>query len=344
MRKIAFIGLIVLAASLAFTAFHITSRTNSKLGASDDRRATELFTAWKTASKKLYASAKEHEYRKGIFAANLKKVESHNAQKGVSYTMKLNDFADLTEQEFRAKLTFKSEVLSRQNSASLKSGLSQQPNFDWRQYLQQQSITAGVACNDNYAWVAAVTMNANFYIKQATPNVYSFSPQTYIDCSGNFGNYGCNGGNAFSSFNYSRSWGIDTLQDYPYTGYQKACRAALGYFKNSGIYVVPQYSNTDLYNQLASKNLIAVAIDISSAQFYQGGVFSGPCTTTVNHQLILLGAGNDVPSGKDYWLLLNTWGASWGENGYMRLQRFSIDGNPMYSSCGLNMFANFPTF
>lgn len=134
------------------------------------------------------------------------------------------------------------------------------------------------------------------------------------------------------------------MNDYPYYGVQRPCRVVTGQFVNRAVYNVQQLSNTGLYYSLSNKNVISALMDISGAQFYTGGIFTGPCSTSVNHNLLIVGAGTDTFSGVDYWLLMNTWGTQWGEGGFMRIARFKVDGNPTYSSCGLNMYATYPTF
>lgn len=310
----------------------------------------EAFNKFLQRYNKSYERPTEKAYRLKIFFKNLLSIELHNKNQDKTYTMAVNHFADLSNEEFESFISIRGSTNPTSSVQGLpverqqQAGLAQQANFDWRNYLQQQSITTSTGCNDNYAWVSAVNMNANYYIRRGSSNLYSFSPQTYIDCSANFGNQGCNGGYSLNSFRYSLNWGIDTLSDYPYYGVQRPCRASTGYFKNSNIYQVASLSNTDLYNKLSAKNVISAAIDISGAKFYSGGVFTGPCTTSVNQGVLLVGAGSDVASGLAYWLIMNTWGSFWGESGYMRIARFNVDGSQSYSSCGLNMFAVFPTF
>jgi len=349
--------LYIVAAALAILAVIVPGFTHFRQTKSLGQVAiplevTEAFNTWTTKYRKTYSSPADKNFRLQVFYKNYLSIKAHNSNYKKTYTQGLNQFADITPQEFASKLSGDSEST---RSSSLVNGmaapetekpksLQQQANFDWRNYLQQTSISGSTSCNDNYAWVGAVVQNADYYISMNSPINYSFSPQTYIDCSGNFGNYGCNGGWAVNCFSYSQQWGVDTTSNYPYYGYQRPCRATTGYFKNSNIYKVASLSNTDLYNKLASKKVISAAIDISNAQFYTGGVFTGPCTTNVNQGVVLVGAGIDPASSTPYWLILNTWGSMWGEGGYMRIARFTVDGNQNYSSCGLNMFASYPTF
>ncbi|KAF9619649.1 hypothetical protein IFM89_007970 [Coptis chinensis] len=86
---------------------------------------------------------------------------------------------------------------------------------------------------------------------------------------------------------------------------------------------------------------IAVAIDASGSafQFYSSGVFTGDCGTQLDHGVTAVGYGT-ASDGTKYWLVKNSWGTSWGENGYIRMQR---DIDTEGGICGIAMMASYPT-
>jgi len=342
MRKLAIVAVLGLAVLTAAAGFFFCPKARATVPI----KVVEAYKIWTSKYGKLRSTPQEADYRLRVFHKNYELVEKHNQAKQ-TWTMALNQFADQTEEEFKSMLT--QTPLQTVEGATIyqpeaeQKSLAQTPNFDYRNWLPFPYISGSSTCNDNYAWISAFNMNSNYYMDKQSPIAYKFSPQTYIDCSGNFGNSGCNGGWAANSFKYSNQWGIDTLDDYPYTGYQKACRATMGYFKNSGMTQTPFGSNTALYSALAGRKMISVGIDITGARFYNGGVFEGPCSDQPNQNMLLLGAGADPQNGKFYWLLLNTWGQFWGEGGFMRLIRYTNDG-PTQTSCGITKQAFFPTF
>jgi len=72
--------------------------------------------------------------------------------------------------------------------------------------------------------------------------------------------------------------------------------------------------------------------------FYTGGIYDNPdCGTELDHSMLITGYGNS--SGINYWTLKNSWGSSWGEQGYVRIQRSS--GN-VTAVCGINLAASYP--
>ncbi|CAM8956913.1 unnamed protein product [Rhodiola kirilowii] len=87
---------------------------------------------------------------------------------------------------------------------------------------------------------------------------------------------------------------------------------------------------------------VSVAIDASGSdfQFYSSGVFSGSCGTQLDHGVTAVGYGVDTDGTTEYWLIKNSWGASWGEEGYIRMQR-GIDAAE--GLCGIAMEPSYPT-
>jgi len=82
---------------------------------------------------------------------------------------------------------------------------------------------------------------------------------------------------------------------------------------------------------------IAIEADQSSFQFYSSGVFTGPCGSNLDHGVTLVGYGTDETTSLDYWIVKNSWGSSWGENGYIRIVR----GKNM---CGISLMASRPYY
>lgn len=340
---------LIIAGILAIASALISIRLAQQKDHQLSMEEVATFNTWVVRNSKQYSTPSEKTYRTRIVLQNKQLVDLHNADPKKAYSMALNHLADLTEEEFRSKYLsskpFENENVAKATEAVSEPNLKQQSNFDLLNYLQQQIIYPNNECNDNYAWISAISMNANYYIQRQRPIQYQFSPQTYIDCSANFGNTGCGGGNTVNSYTYSVNYGIDTLADYRYIGRQQACRAATGFFKNAGHRVVTSLSNTELYQTLATmKYVITAYVDLSQARFYNGGVFQGPCSSDPNHGVLLVGAGTDPLRNLPYWLIMTSLGPLWGENGKMRLARFAVDGQLPFSSCGLNRYAAFPWF
>jgi hypothetical protein len=90
-----------------------------------------------------------------------------------------------------------------------------------------------------------------------------------------------------------------------------------------------------------AKQPVTVGIEVEltgGLRLYQGGIFSGDCTSDVNHAVVVVGWGSE--DGQDYWLIQNSWGLNWGEGGYFRLARGpGPDGN---GECGILFMPSYP--
>jgi C1A family cysteine protease len=170
----------------------------------------------------------------------------------------------------------------------------------------------------------------------------SLSEQQLVDCDVKNGNQGCQGGLMEDAFTFIiNNGGLTTDKDYPYEGKDGTCnkeKAKHHAVSISGYEVVPA-SNEAKLKAAAAHQPVAVAIDAGSYlfQLYSEGVFSGLCGKQLNHGVNVVGYG-EVNSDK-YWIVRNSWGAEWGESGYIRMKRDTFDKDGL---CGIAMLASYP--
>ena len=128
--------------------------------------------------------------------------------------------------------------------------------------------------------------------------------------------------------------GISTASDYPYTAATGFCQADWGgAVQVSEVNPVKSYSQSALTAAIAN-GVTAVTIESASLAFrsYTGGVISDPsCGTSLDHAVAAVGYGTDATTGLDYYLVRNSWGADWGDHGYVKIARVG-DG---YGICGI---------
>ncbi|PKU74158.1 KDEL-tailed cysteine endopeptidase CEP1 [Dendrobium catenatum] len=175
-------------------------------------------------------------------------------------------------------------------------------------------------------------------------NLISLSEQELIDCNVNGQSHGCNGGLVDDAFQFIiDNGGIDTEINYPYNEADGSCssnKESKSAVMISGFEDVPSNSESSLLKAVSIQP-VSVAIDGGDPNFknYAGGIFTGPCNTELNHAVTAIGYGIDT-DGTKYWLLKNSWGTSWGDDGYIKIQR---DIDAVEGLCGLATQASYPT-
>ena len=165
--------------------------------------------------------------------------------------------------------------------------------------------------------------------------------QQIIDCDSS--NLGCGGGIISNSLQYIANNGLCALSTYPYTSSKGACAAAScsRITKTNGYRNVPSNSQSAFETALRTVPVV-VAVDAGTQawQFYKSGVVTSSCGTSLNHAVLAIGFGTDSSTGISYWRIKNSWGTSWGENGYIRLGRGSQYGSQ--GTCGVLMQPSYP--
>jgi len=296
------------------------------------------FVRFKSEYGKKYSSLEEELHRMKIFQSNLKKIADHNATPGVTWTMAVNQFADLTEEEFKTEML--GGYIRTPQSGNLATGVKMEigelpDSVDWREAGVVTDPKNQGSCGS--CWAFATTENIESYAAINNVTLTKLSTQEVTTCTPNpmhcGGTGGCMGSIPQLGYNYVQLFGLATDHDYPYwsgvTGMAGRCKYDLErrtpVVGITGYNTLPPNDMEATMTHLATVGPLAVAADASPMQFYGSGVFSGCSYNSnigLNHAIQMVGYGTDPQHG-DYWLVRNSWGAMWGEHGYIRLQRES---------------------
>ena len=291
-----------------------------------DKSPKELFKVFHLVYKKDYPlDSQEAMIRYRIFKDNLKTIKETNA-KNLSYKFGVNQFTDLTPEEYKSKYLTNFENLKsqiqRQGLLTYKSNKNKfievpklRTKIDWKG-LFNPAREQGL-CGSCWAFASTGALEANWWKQNQSQKKISLAPQQLVDCSK--ANLGCGGGWLGPTFNYLIKEGVVEEDNYKYMENEGNCnipysarRIKIKDFKGCD-----DCSLEEWYGML-QQGPIAILIDASQFQFYYGGIMVFDTCIQTTHAIIATGWDSDAQG--DLVTIRNSWGPSWGEGGYMRLR------------------------
>lgn len=276
---------------------------------------------------KRYSSLEELETRFSIFRKNLMMIREHNEKN--MFSMRVNQFADLTQEEFKA---YVGVMPLKRIRCGVFSEITDTPSsIDWRTKGAVSSVKDQGQCGSCWTFSATGAIEGAWAI--AKGQLYNLSEQQMVDCAKlKYEGMGCNGGQMDGAFNFVIENGQCELSSYPYTAKDGLCQQCLPVVNiTSCMDVIP--NNVAALKTAVSRQPVSVAIEADTRyfQFYSGGVLTSPeCGTNLDHGVLIVGYG--VENSTDYWLVKNSWGTTWGEDGYVKIANV----------CGITMNPSFP--
>jgi len=300
---------------------------------------------------KSYRDEDERAHRMSVFKANLRRARRHQrldptAVHGVTM------FSDLTPAEFRRQFL----GLRRSSARDLLKGSSAHKapilptdglpaDFDWREHGAVGPVKNQGSCGSCWSFSTSGALEGAHYL--ATGKLEVLSEQQMVDCDHECDasdprscDAGCNGGLMTTAFSYlEKVGGLESEKDYPYTGSDGTCK----FDKSKIVAQVKNFSVVSVDEDQIAANLVkhgplAIGINAVFMQTYIGGV-SCPyiCGRHLDHGVLLVGYGSAgyAPirfKEKPYWIIKNSWGENWGENGYYKICR----GPHVKNTCGVD--------
>tara|TARA_B100000686_G_C16769204_1_gene963903 strand:+ start:70 stop:1017 length:948 start_codon:yes stop_codon:yes gene_type:complete len=267
------------------------------------------------------------------FKNNVDFIEKHNKDEH-SYTLELNQLSD-------QKISSNHIIYHHSNSSYEGDDKNIIPPFsiDWREKDVITAVKNQGRCGSCWSFSATGSIEAIHAIK--TGVLLNISEQQLIDCSVDNGNKGCHGGSMDAAFKYVIDNGLCSENDYPYEAMEGQCMDCKEIVNISDYKDVIQ-NNEEILKRVVHQQPVSVAIqaNLKSFQLYSSGIYSDPtCGTQLDHGVLIVGYGHDLFHNMDYWIVKNSWGPLWGENGYIRIQR-NIENNS--GLCGIAMQPSIP--
>ena len=211
-------------------------------------------------------------------------------------------------------------------------------SIDWRNFDVVTPVKDQGYCGSCWSFSATGSMEGAWALYSG--DLIELSEQQLIDCSISYGDLACNGGLMDNAFEYAIDNSMCSEEEEPYLEKISNCKVCenIAHFTSC----VDVTSGNELHLKEAVFNTpVSVAIDANNDifQFYSSGIIKqDDCSTNLDHGVLVIGYGEE--NGVKYWLLKNSWGESWGENGYFRLERMDKENND--GTCGITMQASYP--
>lgn len=308
------------------------------------------FKAWSTAFGRSYSSVTEESEKFLVWLDNLHTIATSNSE-DLSYKLGLNQFSDMTADEFRYYIHGEDGSCFKPEERNLLSNIMGQDividtedasqstasEVDWTKKGVVTPVKNQGQCGSCWAFSTTGALECNYAIENGELN--SLSEQELVDCAGilRYGCNGCSGGQMTGGMKYAANEGGLCLEsNYKYTAKDGTCQASScgkRYDSNTGYDEVTQYSSSAL-EAAVNKGCVSIGIeaDETAFQHYSSGVLTGTCGAKVDHGVLVVGYGEE--NGKKFWKVKNSWGATWGEKGYVNICR-DCHKNGKDGECGI---------
>jgi len=341
MRK-GFASLAVVGVAAVVAVFALTQSPKSSSLYSNTLTAEDMeFLKYVTKFGKSYGTKEEFDFRADLFKKNLAAIAEENSRNENTFTVGVNKFADWTPAEYRRMLAYK-PVRGAKKLAEAKN-VSIPASVDWRLEGAVNPVKDQGQCGSCWAFSGVGVLESRYKIFKGT--LFNLAEQQLVDCARGvpYSSEGCNGGEMTDVFDYSAKKGVMLTSDYPYKAYDEPCKydaTKATPVKGTGHLMVQANSAVSLKTAIADGPVsVAIEADTFVFQFYTGGILNSPkCGTDLDHGVIAVGYGVDTAKG-EYYIVRNSWGASWGVKGYINIA--VVEGQGI---CGIQMEPTYPGF
>ena len=348
--SLAIVGVAACVAVYALNSYSAPETTN--LADRNPPLTPEDFQYFKYVSEfgKSYGTKEEFNFRASLFKKNLASLMKENSKNENTFHLGLNQFADYTPEEYKKLLGYKGQKKLRQGDVKVLPTDKMAEAIDWREKGAVNAVKDQRSCGSCWAFSAIAAIEGHYAIKSG--ELLSLSEQQLVDCSKAQGNEGCNGGWMDNAFVYAESTALDTETDYPYMGRDNTCKEAEvteGTEESEEVQGKGQVKVTD-FHDVTPKDVdqlkaalnegpvsVAIEADTLAFQFYTSGILnSKKCGVNLDHGVAAVGYG------ENYFIVRNSWGAGWGDKGYIKIAFGDAEDIAKGGICGILLQPSWP--
>jgi len=325
------VGMLAGSAALASAGLYFTQTAtlDSEILSAEDYE----FFKYVSEYGRSYATKAEFQFRSQVFKNTLAQIEEHNNDQEHGSKVGINFLSDWTAEERKRLNGYVAPANKTQENVAILPTADLPSEVDWTQKGAVTPVKNQGQCGSCWSFSTTGAVEGAMFVK--TGNLQSYSEQQLVDCSGSFGNMGCNGGLMDNAFKYIEKNPLELESEYGYTAKQGKCQ----YDSSKGEGKVANYKDVsqgswDQMQAAIAQQPVSVAIEADQMVFqgYTKGVITKGCGQQLDHGVLAVGYG--TLDNQEYILVKNSWGASWGDKGYVRIAP---------QQCVILMSASYPT-
>jgi cathepsin F len=292
-------------------------------------REEMLFGKFMKQHNKNYATTEEYNLRLTNFKNNLKRNAELTKNNGATFG--INKFSDMSPEEFKQKYLMKSfdpadACIWPYHRIAKVTPQAIPTTVDWRTKGAVSPVKNQQQCGSCWTFSTAENIEGQWQIKNKN-TVLSLSEQWVVDCSHaclqsepDLCNGGCGGGLPWLAYaDIISNKGLPLESAYPYTGEQGTCQSGLPDAAVISNWTALSTDQTQIMTYLANNGPLSITLNAGLLFSYSSGIITGSPDSCPNsgsdHAVLLVG----YDSSQDFWIVKNSWGSDWGENGYFRI-------------------------